>query len=87
MENALTRNEYESDQRSLWVEIHRIGDIVEGPPHPGLEKRVDTFLTKFETLEAQRDKQHKANTARLNVIIGILLVAAAYFTIWLSIHH
>ncbi len=81
-DDPLTRREYEADKTAIWKEVKRVAEIVEGPPHPGLEKRVDTFLTQFETLEKQRDKQHKANTVRLNIIIGILLVVAAYWTLF-----
>lgn len=78
MENSVGRAEYEADKKALWVEIHRIGEIVEGPPHPGLEKRVDTFMIEFKTLELERDKQHKANKYRLDVIISILGILGTY---------
>jgi hypothetical protein len=78
MEATIGRKEYESDQKALWVEIHRLGEIIEGPPHPGLEKRMDTFLTRFETLEEERKSQHRANKYRLNAIISILSLVATY---------
>jgi hypothetical protein len=78
MEATIGRKEYESDQKALWVEIHRIGEIIEGPPHPGLEKRMDTFLTKFETLDEERKSQHRANRRRLDMIISILLLVGTY---------
>lgn len=84
MAGSVTRGEYEGDKKSIWREVRRIAEIVEGPPHPGLETRVNSFLTRFETLEAEREKQHKANRWRLNAIIGILAMIAAYLAIF---HH
>jgi hypothetical protein len=78
MEDPITRKEYESDQKALWVEVKRIGEIIEGPPHPGLEKRMDTFLTRFETLEGERKSQYQANRRRLDVILTILTLIGSY---------
>lgn len=83
-EQGISRGEYESDQKSIWQEIGRLKGILEGPPFPGLESQVMTFLTEFRTLETEREKQHKANKSRLNIIIGILSLLAAYLAVW---HH
>lgn len=84
MSEPLTRGEYVSDQNAIWKEITRLRGIIEGPPHPGLETQVLTFLTEFRTLETERDKQHKANRNRLNAILAILTLIAGYLAIW---HH
>lgn len=81
-EQQVSRREYEADQNSIWRELGRLGAIVEGPPHPGLETRVNAFLTEFRTLESERDKQHKANRNRLNTIIAILVAIAGYLALF-----
>ena len=83
-DEVVSRREYGSDQKAVWKEIARIRQILEGPPHPGLETRVVEFLTEFRTLEMERDKQHKANRYRLNAIIGILTALAGYLAFF---HH
>lgn len=87
MDESVNRREYESDKESIWKEIGRLGGIIEGPPHPGLGRRVDSFMISFEALETEREKQHKANTRRLDLIIGIMTLVALYVPIYLSFHH
>lgn len=82
--DEVSRREYESDKAALWKEIGRLGGILEGPPHPGMEKRVDNFLTAFHTLETERDKQHKANRWRLNAIIALLTALVGVLALF---HH
>lgn len=82
MEGQATRRELEDFKDSIWREVNRLKEIIEGPPHPGLETRVDRFLTRFETIEAERDKQHKANRWRLDAIIAILAATAAWLVIF-----
>jgi hypothetical protein len=78
MDEQATRRELQDFKEvSIWRELNRLKEIIEGPPHPGLETRVDRFLTRFETIEAERDKQHKANRWRLNVIISLLVLGVA----------
>lgn len=80
----ISKAEYKSDQRSVWKEIGRIGAILEGPPHPGMETRMNDFLVEFRTLETEREKQHHANKVRLDIIIAILTLVATYLGIF---HH
>jgi hypothetical protein len=87
MDEAVTRREHEASNVSVWREIRRIREIVEGPPHPGLEKRVDDFLVEFRTIEKERDKQHKGNMTRLNLIIaglGVIVAGLAFLFAHLS---
>ncbi len=52
----------------------------------GLISRVEEFMTKHSALDEERSKQHKANTDRLNIIIGLLIAIAAYIAIVVSVH-
>lgn len=82
---AVGREEFTLTIKGLGDRICAVEQVIDGPPHPGLEKRVDKFMTKIETLEEERVAQHKANTTRLNIIISILLAIAAYIAIVISI--
>lgn len=86
MDEPVTRREHEAGNVAVWREIRRIKEIVEGPPHPGLEKRVDDFLVEFRTLEKERDKQHRGNIARLNLIIAGLGVIVAGLAIMVTLY-
>jgi hypothetical protein len=81
------RREIERIATEIWKELSRLGQIIEGPPHPGLEKNVNTFLTEFKAVEREREKQHKSNQLRLNLIIGILGIIGSYCMIYVTIHH
>ena len=54
---------------------------------PGLISRVEAFMTTHAAQEHERDKQHKQNTDRLNIIIGLLIAIAAYIAIVVSVSH
>jgi len=54
---------------------------------PGLISRVEDFMTTHNALDEERSKQHKANTDRLNIIIGLLIAIAAYIAIVVSVSH
>lgn len=54
---------------------------------PGLISRVEDFMTTHKALDEERSKQHKANTDRLNIIIGLLVAIAAYIAIVVSVSH
>lgn len=49
-----------------------------GNGNPGLVGRVAAFITKHETQEEEREKQHAQNRIRLNLIIAILGALAGY---------
>ncbi len=53
----------------------------------GLISRVEEFMAKHQALDEERSKQHKANTDRLNIIIGLLVAIAAYIAIVISVSH
>jgi hypothetical protein len=53
----------------------------------GLISRVEAFMTTHRALDEERQKQHKANTDRLNIIIGLLIAIAAYIAIVVSVSH
>jgi hypothetical protein len=83
----IPRRETERNEQQIWRELSRLGKIIEGPPHPGLEKSVSTFLAEFKAVEREREKQHKANQLRLNLIIGILGLIGSYCMIYVTFHH
>lgn len=78
MPALITREEIDEKFKAVWIEIRRLGNILEGPPHPGLEKSVNDFLVMFQTLETERSKQHKQNRDRLNLILLALTGLAGY---------
>jgi hypothetical protein len=86
-EDYVPRRELEQVIAELWKHITRLGQIIEGPPHPGLEKNVSNFLIEFRTVEKQRMQQHLANQKRLNLIIAMLGVMGGYLTIYFTIYH
>jgi len=81
-DEPILRREFESCKDEIWRELNRVSEKLEGPPHPGLENRVDHFLVEFRTLEKERDKQHQANRWRLNVIIALIAAMAAWLIIF-----
>lgn len=54
---------------------------------PGLISRVEDFMITHRALDEERSRQHKANTDRLNIIIGLLVAIAAYIAIVVSVSH
>ena len=64
---------------TLYRDIH-------GNGQPGLKRRAETFMDGREALELEQEKRHKANTARLNIIIALLIAIAAYIAIVVSLH-
>ena len=83
-ERRLSWTEFKQAIAEIWKEINRLWRIVEGPPHPGLEKQVSDFLVEYRTLQTVSEKHHKANTTRLNIIIAVLTMLAGYLAIF---HH
>lgn len=71
MEEAITRREFESEKTTVWREIRRIREIVEGPPHPGLEKRVDAFMTTFAAVEKTRHEENQEQLQQLNQKLAV----------------
>jgi len=51
----------------------------------GLMEKVSHFMTKMDATEVEREKQHKQNRDRLNIIIALLIAIAAYIAIMVSI--
>lgn len=83
-QGPLSRREFEIEKTAFWAEIRRIREIIEGPPHPGLENRVNSYLTAAAAVKEEQERQHKANRWRLNVIIGLLSLLVGVLAIW---HH
>lgn len=50
----------------------------------GLITQFKTFVADHKARESERDKQHKSNRARLNIIIAILGTLALYLAL---VHH
>jgi hypothetical protein len=74
-----------SDVRLLRSDVDRISSIVEGKD--GMQMQLTKLLTKLDTLDTQRDKEHKGNTTRLNIIIGVISALAAWIGIALAVWH
>lgn len=66
--------------------IQRIWGDFYGNGKPGVLEEFREFTHEFRWSEAQRAKQHASNRSRLNLIIGILTLIAAYIAIVVSIH-
>lgn len=75
----------QADVKQLRSDVGRISDIVEG--RDGMQMQFTRLLTKLNTQEETRDKEHKANTTRLNILIAILGAAAAWIGIALAVWH
>lgn len=100
MEDPIIRREYEADQEALWAEVIRIKQIIEGPPHPGLDRRVATFIDSYEAVEVERDRvqtqrheENKATAERMELrlqlwgfVISVLALAAVGIQIWQAVH-
>lgn len=52
----------------------------------GLMEKVTRFMERMTTTEEEREKQHKQNRDRLNLIIALLVAIAAYIAIVVSVH-
>ncbi len=71
LENGTKTRVEDHSRRILAVEV-RVDDLV-------------AFMNTWKGEERERDKQHRQNTARLNIIIGILIAIAAYMAIVLTL--
>jgi hypothetical protein len=66
---------------------NRVNDTLFDNGKVGLVTTLNRFMTEQSTKEAEREKQHKANIVRLNIIIAILTLIAAYIGLVLTIKH
>jgi hypothetical protein len=46
--------------------LARAYEVLFGPPYPGLEARVNTFITKFEAVETVRHEENQDKLAQIN---------------------
>jgi hypothetical protein len=74
-----------SDVRLLRSDVDRISTILEGKD--GMQMQLTKLLTKLDILDQQRDLEHKANSAKLNIIIGVISALAAWVGIALAVWH
>ena len=74
-----------SDVRLLQSDVKRISGIVEGKD--GMQMQLNSLISELDTQEETRDREHKGNTTRLNILIGLGVLVAAWLTILLSIWH
>ena len=65
-------------------DLHR--DIY-GNGSPGLKRDAEVFMTAHDATEQERRRQHKSNSIKLNLIIGLLGAIAAYIGIILTVSH
>lgn len=83
-DDFVPRRELEHKFNEVWKALGDVTCILEGPPYPALRDKVHTFITETNATQAERDKQHKANQNRLNLIIAILTALAGYLAV---VHH
>lgn len=67
--------------------IQRMHADFYGNGKPGLLDEVRTFTAEFRGAETERERQHKSNRARLNLIIALLSMIAAYILVYVSHVH
>ena len=68
--SKLTASEYKKDVDSIWRELSRIAAILEGPPFPGLEDYVNTFITEFKAVEKERHTENQQKLADISRRMG-----------------
>ena len=51
--------------------LSRAYEVLFGPPYPGLEARVNAFITTFEAVEKTRHEENQAQLSELNRKLGI----------------
>jgi hypothetical protein len=74
-----------TDVDLLRSDVNRISGIVEGKD--GMHMQLTRLISKLDTQEETRDKEHKANTTRPNILIAIAGAAAAWIGIALAVWH
>jgi len=75
----------EERRKQAEVVIVRMHRDLYGNGTPGLVRKMETFITKHDTQEDERERQHRENQFRLNLIIALLLVISAYIAIVISV--
>jgi hypothetical protein len=68
--SKLTEREYKQDKDAIWRELTRIAAILEGPPFPGLEDYVNTFITEFKAVEKERHTENQQKLADISRKMG-----------------
>ena len=68
--SKLTEREYQQDKDAIWRELTRIAAILEGPPFPGLEDYVNTFITEFKAVEKERHTENQQKLADISRKMG-----------------
>ncbi len=68
--SRLTEREYKQDKDAIWRELTRIAAILEGPPFPGLEDYVNTFITEFKAVEKERHTENQQKLADISRKMG-----------------
>ncbi len=71
----------ETDKEALAVAkdfLQRVNQDLYNHGRDGLITRFNAFLARDEAREEEREKQHKSNVTRLNLIIAILALIASY---------
>jgi hypothetical protein len=87
-ESMVSRRECQERMAEAAKGFIRIENKVDGTPgNPGIEERLNTLITSLETEAKVREKEHKANTTRLNLIIALLALLATYIGIAISWHN
>ncbi len=63
----------------------RVDADLYGSGREGFMEEVNGFMDNFKGAEKERDKQHKENRDRLNIIIALLIMIAAYLAVMVSV--
>lgn len=56
-----------------------------GNGQPGLKSKAEDFISTMEGIAEERERQHRQNSTKLNLIIIFLAAIAAYIALFL--HH
>ena len=83
IEFGVTHGEQLATLMRVVRDLHR---DVYGNGAPGIKRKAESFMDRHDGIEEERRNQHRANTARLNIIIGLLIAIAAYIAIVVSLH-
>lgn len=65
--------------------IQRMYTDFYGNGRPGFRDEFQRFASEFKGAEEERSKQHKSNLARLNLIIALLGMIAAYIAVIVTV--
>lgn len=91
-DDFITRGDSDGALNGVRDRVLRLEGQINGPPYPGLERKVDRLIDSIEAVEIERAKvqkvMHEQNQAKMegiNVRSNVIIAFAAVVTILLSI--